>query len=54
MQYRIYNTEKFLLFSLEKDNMKSVLSQFSDIPEENIEFAKVNKTNQLNKINCFD
>lgn len=31
------------IFIADKDNMKSVLSQHSGIPEENIEFAKVSK-----------
>lgn len=35
------------LHALEKDNMKSVLSQHSGIPEENIEFAKVNFLNYI-------
>lgn len=35
-------TQLLYFHTLEKDNMKSVLSQHSGIPEENVEFAKVN------------
>lgn len=47
-KYQIINASFVLsLHALEKDNMKSVLSQHSGIPEENVEFAKVNFLNYI-------
>lgn len=44
----------FTVFSfIDKDNIKSVLSQHSGIPEENIEFAKVIKKKNMQQVISF-